>query len=75
MTAVAVQLQEQAPGKFAASGPLTKNTKEPPVVIDEFVQRKAAERMKKMRPTEGYGLNEWKGMVRTAERKGHDFRR
>ena len=25
--------------------------------------------MKKMRPTEAYGLGEWKGMVRSVERK------
>ena len=48
---------------------------EPPVIIDEYVQNKAAERMKKMRSTEAYGLNEWKGIVRTVERKGADFRR
>lgn len=48
---------------------------EPPIVIDEYVQKKAAERMKKMRPTPEYGLAEWKGMVRTVERKGADFRR
>ncbi len=48
---------------------------EPPVPIEDFVITKAAERMKKIRSSETYGLNEWKGMVRTAERKGHDFRR
>jgi ribulose-5-phosphate 4-epimerase/fuculose-1-phosphate aldolase len=48
---------------------------EPPIVIDEYVQKKAAERMKKMRPTQEYGLAEWKGLVRTVERKGADFRR
>ncbi len=54
---------------------IARQMDEPPVVIDEYVQRKAAERMKKVRPTEGYGLNEWKGLVRTVERKGADFRR
>ena len=54
---------------------IARQLDEPPVIIDEFVQRKAAERMKKMRVTEGYGLNEWKGLVRTVERKGADFRR
>jgi ribulose-5-phosphate 4-epimerase/fuculose-1-phosphate aldolase len=48
---------------------------EPPIVIDEYVQKKAAERMKRMRSTQEYGLAEWKGLVRTAERKGADFRR
>jgi ribulose-5-phosphate 4-epimerase/fuculose-1-phosphate aldolase len=48
---------------------------EPPIVIDEYVQKKAAERMKKMRPTENYGLSEFRGLVRTVERKGADFRR
>ncbi|MBS0641033.1 MAG: class II aldolase/adducin family protein [Proteobacteria bacterium] len=46
-----------------------------PVFVDEYVQKKAAERMKKMRPMPDYGLAEWKGMVRTVERKGADFRR
>jgi hypothetical protein len=45
------------------------------VMIDEYVQGKAAERMKKVRSTEAYGLEDWKGMVRTVERKGADFRR
>jgi hypothetical protein len=48
---------------------------EPPVVIDISVQRKAAERMRKLRPAPEYGLNEWKGLVRTVERRGADFRR
>jgi ribulose-5-phosphate 4-epimerase/fuculose-1-phosphate aldolase len=48
---------------------------EPPIIIDEYVQKKAAERMKKRRPTHEYGLAEWEGMVRTVERKGADFRR
>jgi ribulose-5-phosphate 4-epimerase/fuculose-1-phosphate aldolase len=54
---------------------IARTLNEPPMVVDEYVQKKAAERMKKMRPTEGYGLNEWKGLVRTVERKGFDFRR
>jgi ribulose-5-phosphate 4-epimerase/fuculose-1-phosphate aldolase len=47
---------------------------EPPVPIDDYVIGKAAERMKKMRGTEAYGLGEWNGLVRTAERNGHDWR-
>ena len=54
---------------------IARQLDEPPVVINEYVQQKAAERMKKMRPTQAYGLGEWKGMVRTVERKGVDFRR
>ncbi len=54
---------------------IARQLDEPVVVIDEYVQRKAAERMKKMRLTEGYGLNEFKGLVRTVERKGAEFRR
>ncbi|WP_146101519.1 class II aldolase/adducin family protein [Rhodopila globiformis] len=54
---------------------IARQMDEPPVVIDDHVQRKAAERMKKMRSTEGYGLNEWQGLVRAVERKGADFRR
>ncbi|HVY16186.1 MAG TPA: class II aldolase/adducin family protein [Rhodopila sp.] len=54
---------------------IARQLDEPPIVIEEYVQKKAAERMKKMRPTQEYGLAEWKGMVRTVERKGADFRR
>jgi ribulose-5-phosphate 4-epimerase/fuculose-1-phosphate aldolase len=53
---------------------IARQLDEPPVEIDEYVQRKAAERMKKMRPTQEYGLADWQGMVRTVERKGADFR-
>jgi ribulose-5-phosphate 4-epimerase/fuculose-1-phosphate aldolase len=48
---------------------------EPPVMVDEYVQQKAAERMKRLRPTHAYGLGEWQGLVRTAERKGFNWRR
>jgi len=54
---------------------IARTLDEPPVIVDAYVQQKAAERMKKMRPTHGYGLGEWKGLVRTAERKGFDWRR
>jgi ribulose-5-phosphate 4-epimerase/fuculose-1-phosphate aldolase len=46
----------------------------PPVQIDDQVVRKAAERMKKIRGTENYGLMEWLGLVRTVDRKGFDYR-
>jgi len=45
-----------------------------PVWIDDYVVRKAAERMKKRRDAEEYGLMEWQGLVRRVERKGADFR-
>lgn len=48
---------------------------EPPVFIAQDVVEKAAARMKKRRASPDYGLNEWKGLVRTAERKGFDWRR
>jgi ribulose-5-phosphate 4-epimerase/fuculose-1-phosphate aldolase len=54
---------------------LARQMDEPVVVISDYVQRKAAERMKKVRPTPEYGLNEWQGLVRTVERQGADFRR
>jgi ribulose-5-phosphate 4-epimerase/fuculose-1-phosphate aldolase len=54
---------------------IARQMDEPPVIIDEYVQRKAAERMKRVRPTQEYGLNEWQGLVRSVERKGADFRR
>lgn len=46
-----------------------------PVMIDAHVVQKAAERMRKMRNTEEYGLPEFQGLVRTVERKGADYRR
>jgi ribulose-5-phosphate 4-epimerase/fuculose-1-phosphate aldolase len=46
----------------------------PAVQIDDHVVRKAAERMKKIRGTENYGLMEWLGLVRTVDRKGVDYR-
>ena len=46
----------------------------PPVQIDDHVIGKAAERMKKIRSTETYGLMEWLGLVRTVDRKGFDYR-
>jgi ribulose-5-phosphate 4-epimerase/fuculose-1-phosphate aldolase len=42
--------------------------------IDDYVIGKAAERMKKIRSADTYGLMEWKALVRTVERKGTDFR-
>lgn len=53
---------------------LARQMDEPPVIIDDYVQQKAKERMRKVRPTEAYGLAEWKGLVRTVERKGANFR-
>jgi ribulose-5-phosphate 4-epimerase/fuculose-1-phosphate aldolase len=53
---------------------ISRQLGEQPVPIEPYVIAKAAERMKKMRDTEAYGLAEWKGLVRTAERKGHAFR-
>ena len=47
----------------------------PPVPIDDFVVRKAAERMHKRRDTAEYGRAEWQGLVRTVDRKGFDYRR
>ncbi|MGE0222026.1 MAG: class II aldolase/adducin family protein [Acetobacteraceae bacterium] len=54
---------------------IARTLDEPPVLVDESVQQKAADRMKKRRATHEYGLAEWQGMVRTVERKGFDWRR
>ena len=54
---------------------IARTLDEPPLIVDEYVQRKAAERMKKLRSTHEYGLHEWKGLVRTVERKGFDWRK
>jgi ribulose-5-phosphate 4-epimerase/fuculose-1-phosphate aldolase len=47
----------------------------PPLPIDDFVIGKAAERMRKRRDTPEYGLAEWRGLIRTVDRKGFDYRR
>jgi ribulose-5-phosphate 4-epimerase/fuculose-1-phosphate aldolase len=47
---------------------------EPPVRIADYVVERAAERMKKLRATDEYGLKEWQGLVRTVDRKGFDYR-
>jgi ribulose-5-phosphate 4-epimerase/fuculose-1-phosphate aldolase len=46
---------------------------EPPVFIEQYVVEKAAARMQKLRPQPSYGLAEWRGLVRTAERNGFDW--
>lgn len=43
--------------------------------IDDDVIAKAADRMKRIRNNDSYGLMEWQALVRTAEREGADFRR
>ncbi|MGE0419553.1 MAG: class II aldolase/adducin family protein [Acetobacteraceae bacterium] len=53
---------------------ISRQLGEEPVMVDDYVQQKAAERMKKVRKTEAYGLAEWKGLVRTVERKGFNWR-
>lgn len=45
-----------------------------PVEIEPYVVQKAAERMRKMRNGTEYGLNEFRGLVRSVERKGADYR-
>src|SRR5262249_59093605 len=46
----------------------------PPVMVDPHVVNSAAQRMKQLRDTETYGLMEWEGAVRAAERKTGNFR-
>jgi ribulose-5-phosphate 4-epimerase/fuculose-1-phosphate aldolase len=53
---------------------IARNLDEKPMQIEPHVVAKAAERMKKMRDTEGYGLMEWQGLVRTVERRGAEYR-
>lgn len=47
----------------------------PPEPISDYVIGKAAERMKKRRDDASYGVLEWEGALRTAERAGADYRR
>ena len=53
---------------------LARQMDEPPVMIAHDVIEKAAIRMRKLRPTETYGLAEWQGLVRQVDRKGFDYR-
>ena len=46
-----------------------------PVLIAPEIVHAAAERMKSVRDSEGYGLLDWQALVRTVEKKGADFRR
>ena len=47
----------------------------PIVPIDDYVIARAADRMKRIRGNQSYGLMEWNALVRTVERNGADFRR
>jgi ribulose-5-phosphate 4-epimerase/fuculose-1-phosphate aldolase len=46
-----------------------------PVMVEPPVVHAAAERMKAVRDSETYGLMDWRGIVRTVEKRGADFRR
>lgn len=52
---------------------IARQLDEPPVFIEQYVVEKAAARMQKLRPQANYGLAEWRGLVRTAERNGFDW--
>ncbi|MBV9249929.1 MAG: class II aldolase/adducin family protein, partial [Acetobacteraceae bacterium] len=54
---------------------LARSMDAPPVMIEPYVVQKAAERMKKTRNAEAYGLMEFQGLVRTVDRKGADYRK
>lgn len=54
---------------------LARQMDAPAVMIDDYVIGKAAERGKKRRNTPEYGLAEFRGLVRTVERQGADYRR
>ncbi|MBW4091932.1 MAG: hypothetical protein HIU82_12630 [Proteobacteria bacterium] len=47
----------------------------PPEPISDYVIGKAGERMRKRRDDASYGVLEWEGALRTAERAGADYRR
>ena len=54
---------------------IARQLDEPPVMIDDYVVGKAAQRMKAIRDTPDYGVMEWEGLVRTVDRRGFDYRR
>jgi ribulose-5-phosphate 4-epimerase/fuculose-1-phosphate aldolase len=53
---------------------IARQLDEPPVMVAPDVIERAAIRMKKMRATDGYGLAEWRGLVRQADRRGFNYR-
>ena len=54
---------------------IARQLDEPPVFIEDTIVRKATERMRKRRAMPEYGVPEWQGMMRQAERRGFDWRR
>jgi ribulose-5-phosphate 4-epimerase/fuculose-1-phosphate aldolase len=54
---------------------IARQLDEPPVFIEPHIIEKAAARMQKRRKMPDYGVPEWQGMVRQAERKGFDWKR
>ncbi len=54
---------------------IARQLDEPPVMVDDYVVGKAAERMKSMRHTPEYGRMEFEGLVRTVDKQGFDYRR
>ena len=54
---------------------ISRQLGEEPVAIDDYVIGKAKERMTKRRATNEYGLAEWRGLVRQAERRGFNWKR
>ena len=53
---------------------ISRTLGEPVVPIEEFVIAKAAERMRRIRNTPEYGLMDFQGLIRIAERQGAKFR-
>jgi ribulose-5-phosphate 4-epimerase/fuculose-1-phosphate aldolase len=53
---------------------ISRTLGEPPVMIDDYVVQKAAERGKKRRNMPDWGMTAWQGLVRTVDRKGADYR-
>ena len=48
---------------------------EPPVLVEDYIIERAASRMKKLRAQDDYGLPEWRGAMRQAERRGFNWKR
>jgi ribulose-5-phosphate 4-epimerase/fuculose-1-phosphate aldolase len=54
---------------------ISRTLGEKPVPVSDYVIGKSAERMRKRRAEPEYGVLEWQGALRTAERAGADYRR
>jgi ribulose-5-phosphate 4-epimerase/fuculose-1-phosphate aldolase len=55
---------------------IARQLDEPPILIEDYIVARAAQRMKQMRESPEYGVKEWNALLRVIEKKtGGDYRR